>query len=44
MLQTCFRRIEKKYLLDKDQYYAMLDGIGKYMERHGLDDVSMLRL
>lgn len=32
MIQTCFRRIEKKYLLDKDQYYAMLDGIMKYME------------
>ena len=32
MIQTCFRRIEKKYLLDKNQYYAMLDGIGKYME------------
>ena len=32
MIQTCFKRIEKKYLLDKVQYYAMLDGIAKYME------------
>ena len=32
MIQTCFKRIEKKYLLAKTQYYAMLDGIVNYME------------
>ena len=31
MIQTCFRRIEKKYLLNKTQYYAMLNGIGHAM-------------
>ena len=32
MIQTCFRRIEKKYLLSKAQYYAMLNGIENTME------------
>ena len=32
MIQTCFKRIEKKYLLSKTQYYAMLDGIENTME------------
>ncbi len=32
MIKTCFRRIEKKYLLNQFQYYAMLEGIEKYME------------
>ena len=32
MIQTCFRRIEKKYLLSKAQYYAMLNGIRYTME------------
>ncbi|MBR6090620.1 MAG: polyphosphate polymerase domain-containing protein [Anaerolineaceae bacterium] len=32
MIQTCFKRIEKKYLLNKAQYYAMLNGIENTME------------
>ena len=32
MIQTCFKRIEKKYLLSKAQYYAMLNGIENTME------------
>lgn len=32
MIQTCFKRIEKKYLLTKAQYYAMLNGIENTME------------
>jgi hypothetical protein len=32
MIQTCFKRIEKKYLLCKAQYYAMLNGIENTME------------
>ena len=32
MIQTCFRRVEKKYLLSPAQYYAMIDGIANYME------------
>ncbi len=32
MIQTCFKRIEKKYLLNRAQYYAMLNGIENYME------------
>ena len=32
MIQTCFKRIEKKYLLSKAQYYAMLSGIENTME------------
>ncbi len=32
MIQTCFRRIEKKYLLSKAQYYAVLNGIENTME------------
>ncbi len=32
MIQTCFKRIEKKYLLNRAQYYAMLRGIENYME------------
>ena len=31
MIQTCFRRIEKKYLLSYAQYDAMLEGIERYM-------------
>ena len=31
MVQTCFRRIEKKYLLDKRQYDAMIDGMAGHM-------------
>ena len=32
MFQTCFKRIEKKYLLNRAQYYAMLNGIENTME------------
>lgn len=32
MVQTCFKRIEKKYLLSPAQYYAMLEGIAAYTE------------
>ncbi len=32
MIQTCFRRIEKKYLLNRAQYYAVLNGIENTME------------
>lgn len=32
MIQSCFKRIEKKYLLSRAQYYAMLRGIENYME------------
>ena len=32
MIQTCFKRIEKKYLLNRAQYYAMLSGISDWME------------
>ena len=32
MIQTCFKRIEKKYLLSKSQYYAMISGIAETME------------
>ena len=32
MVQTCCKRIEKKYLLDTDQYCAMLEGIAGHME------------
>ena len=31
MVQTCFKRIEKKYLLDRAQYYAVLEGISDRM-------------
>lgn len=31
-IQNCFKRIEKKYLLSRAQYYAMLDGIRNTME------------
>lgn len=32
MVQTCFKRIEKKYLLNRAQYYAVLNGIENTME------------
>lgn len=33
MIQSCFRRYEKKYLLTKEQYQAMLLGMAPYMKQ-----------
>ena len=41
MIQTCFKRIEKKYLLSKAQYYAMLNGIENTMEPDLYADYSI---
>ena len=41
MIQTCFRRIEKKYLLTRTQYYAVLDGITHHMEPDAYTNYSI---
>ena len=41
MIQTCFKRVEKKYLLSRSQYYAMLAGIENFTEPDRFSNYSI---